>query len=247
VDIFTDWTLSIASPPKKEYRLSKPLPLPFDAAGSAPMAFSLLPPFQRPEVADVVSIFGDPGLFKVGDLVKAVSKSESTAGFYGEITELGSASNSFTNSIEVTDISIWTTDPTNAYYDWELFLGEKPVEYQSATPEKISTSQNISITAEDMGKIIYTSNGDPITITIDPSANSVPHQSQVTIIQRWNGPVTIVPGSNAGTLYFAETDGITEGAVTLKGIYSAATLINAEGFWILIGSFGSAYTPGGGG
>jgi hypothetical protein len=98
-----------------------------------------------------------------------------------------------------------------------------------------------------MGKIIYTSNGDPITLTLDVSPFSVPHGSQVTIIQRWNGPVEISPSPTSGIIYFAETDGLTEGIVTLKGIYSAATLINAEGFWILIGSFGSAYTPGGGG
>jgi hypothetical protein len=240
-DYFTDWTLSIASPPKKEYKLTNPLPLPWDAAVDSPPApYPPAAQFAKPDILDVVSIFGDPGLFEVGDLVRAVSKSEPTAAFYGEITELGSASNSFVNLIEVSDVSEWTEDQLNAYNDWELSLGQKPVEYQLATPEKISTFQNINITAEDMGKIIYTSNGDPITITVDPSANSVPQQSQVTIIQRWNGPVTIVPGPNSGTIYFAETDGITEGAVTLKGIYSAATLINAEGFWILIGSFGSA-------
>jgi hypothetical protein len=179
-------------------------------------------------------------LFEVGNLVRAVSKSEPTAAFYGEITELGSASNSFVNSVEVSDVSEWTVAAENTYSDWELFLGEKPVEYQLATPEKISTFTNINITAEDMGKIIYTSNGDPITITLDPSASSVPHQSQVTIVQRWSGEVTISPSETSGTIYFAETDGLTEGTVTLKGIYSAATLINAEGFWILIGSFGSA-------
>jgi hypothetical protein len=121
-DTFTDWTLSIASPPKKEYKLSKPLPLPWDTIDGGPAALPLLPPFLQPSVSDVVSIFGDPGLFKVGDLVKAISKSEPTAGFYGQITELGSLSNSFTNQIEVTDISIWTDTPTNAYYDWELSL-----------------------------------------------------------------------------------------------------------------------------
>jgi hypothetical protein len=245
-DTFNDWTLSIASPPKKEYKLSNPLPLFWDAAvDPVPEAYLPVGQSSKPLLLDVVPAFGDPGLFEVGDLVRAVSKSEPTAAFYGEITELGSASNSFVNLIEVSDVSEWTEDQLNAYNDWELSLGQKPVEYQLATPEKITTFQNINITAEDMGKIIYTSNGDPITITVDPSANSVPQQSQVTIIQRWNGPVTIVPGPNSGTIYFAETDGITEGAVTLKGIYSAATLINAEGFWILIGSFGSAepYNP----
>jgi len=239
-DEFNDWTLSIASPPKKEYKLSNPLPLPWDAVDSPPAPPAAPAQFAKPAILDVVSIFGDPGLFEVGNLVRAVSKSEPTAAFYGEITELGSASNSFVNSVEVSDVSEWTVAAENTYSDWQLFLGEKPVEYQLATPEKISTSTSINITAEDMGKIIYTYNGDPITITLDPSASSVPHQSQVTIIQRWSGEVTISPSATSGTIYFAETDGITEGTVTLKGIYSAATLINAEGFWILIGSFGSA-------
>jgi hypothetical protein len=239
-DTFNDWTLSIASPPKKEYKLSNPLPLPWDAADMPPSPFSAAAQFQRPEVTDVVSIFGDPGLFEVGNSVKAVSKSEPTAAFYGVITELGSASNNFVNSIEVTDISDWTDTPTNTYNDWQLFLGEKPVEYQLAAPEGRGTFQNTTITAEDIGKFIYTSNGDPITITLDVSPQSVPHGSQVTIVQRWNGSVTISPSATSGTIYFAETDGLTEGTVTLKGIYSAATLINAEGFWIVIGSFGSA-------
>jgi hypothetical protein len=239
-DEFNDWTLSIASPPKKEYKLSNPLPLPWDAVDIPPAPPAAPAQFAKPAILDVVSIFGDPGLFEVGNLVRAVSKSEPTAAFYGEITELGSASNSFVNSVEVSDVSEWTVAAENTYSDWELSLGEKPVEYQLATPEKISTSTNINITAEDMGKIIYTSNGDPITITLDPSASSVPHQSQVTIIQRWSGEVTISPSETSGTIYFAETDGLTEGTVTLKGIYSAATLINAEGFWIVIGSFGSA-------
>jgi hypothetical protein len=239
-DDFNDWKLSIASPPKKEYKLTNPLPLPWDGVDTPPAPLSPTTAFAKPAILDVVSIVGDPGLFEVGNLVRAVSKSEPTAAFYGEITEIGSASNSFVNSIEVSDVSEWTVAAENTYSDWELFLGEKPVEYQLATPEKISTSTNINITAEDMGKIIYTYNGDPITITLDPSASSVPHQSQVTIIQRWNGEVTISPSETSGTIYFAETDGLTEGTVTLKGIYSAATLINAEGFWIVIGSFGSA-------
>jgi hypothetical protein len=246
-DDFNDWTLSIASPPKKEYKLTNPLPLPWDAVDSPPAPLSPTTAFAKPAILDVVSIVGDPGLFEVGNLVRAVSKSEPTAAFYGEITEIGSASNSFVNSIEVSDVSEWTVAAENTYNDWQLSLGQKPVEYQLATPEKISTSTNINITTEDMGKIIYTYNGDPITITLDPSANSVPHQSQVTIIQRWNGEVTISPSETSGTIYFAETDGLTEGTVTLKGIYSAATLINAEGFWILIGSFGSAAAYGGGG
>ena len=246
-DTFNDWTLSIASPPKKEYKLTNPLPLPWDAVDLPPAPLSPTTAFAKPAILDVVSIVGDPGLFEVGNLVRAVSKSEPTAAFYGEITEIGSASNSFVNSIEVSDVSEWTDAPENTYDDWELSLGQKPVEYQLATPEKISTSQNINITAEDMGKIIYTYNGDPITITLDPSASSVPHQSQVTIIQRWSGEVTISPSATSGTIYFAETSGLTEGTVTLKGIYSAATLINAEGFWILIGSFGSAAAYGGGG
>jgi hypothetical protein len=239
-DDFNDWTLSIASPPKKEYKLTNPLPLPWDAVDSPPAPLSPTTAFAKPAILDVVSIVGDPGLFEVGNLVRAVSKSEPTAAFYGEITEIGSASNSFVNSIEVSDVSEWTVAAENTYNDWQLSLGQKPVEYQLATPEKISTSTNINITTEDMGKIIYTYNGDPITITLDPSAMQVPYQSQVTIIQRWNGEVTISPSATSGTIYFAETDGLTEGTVTLKGIYSAATLINAEGFWILIGSFGSA-------
>jgi hypothetical protein len=121
-DIFTDWTLSIASPPKKEYKLSKPLPLPWNSVDGQPAALPSLPPFARPAVSDIVSVFGDPGLFKVGDLVKAVSKTEPTAGFYGEITELGSASNSFTNQIEITDVSIWAEGNTVSYNNWELSL-----------------------------------------------------------------------------------------------------------------------------
>jgi hypothetical protein len=246
-DDFNDWTLSIASPPKKEYKLTNPLPLPWDGVDIPPAPLPPTTAFARPVVLDIVSVFGDPGLFEVGNLVRAVSKSEPTASFYGEITELGSASNNFTTFVEVSDVSEWTDTPTNEYSDWQLFLGEKPVEYQLSAPLGRGTFQNTTITAEDLGKFIYTSNGDPITITFDVSPLSAPFGSQVTIVQRWNGSVTIVPGSNAGTFYFTETDGLTEGHLTLKGVYSAATFVNAEGFWIAIGSFGSASIPGGGG
>ena len=347
-DTFTDWTLSIASPPKKEYKLSKPLPLPWNAINPSPEPYPLAIPFSLPELLDIVGISGDPGLFKVGNLVRAVSKSEPTAAFYGEITELGSASNNFTTFVEVSDVSEWTEDQLNEYSDWELSLGQKPepvelfvkgtsyIESYSSTitvslPEKYvsqykigdalrvftsssdgvlydlegifdsvsSTSgvapnitknilirvlrnsntftesytgevfvshlvnssipetknlnagganiENISITAEDIGKFVYSYSSDPVTVTMDVSPNMVPWGSQVTVIQRWSGPVTISPSSTSGPIYFAETDGLTEGTVTLKGIYSAATIVNAEGWWVAIGSFGSADPAGGGG
>jgi hypothetical protein len=245
-DTFTDWTLSIASPPKKEYKLSKPLPLPWNAINPSPEPYPLAIPFSLPELLDIVGISGDPGLFKVGNLVRAVSKSEPTAAFYGEITELGSASNNFTTFVEVSDVSEWTEDQLNEYSDWELSLGQKPVEYQLATPEKKNIDSNltsISITSEDMGRYIYSYAGDPVTVTVDVSPNSVPHGSQVTVIQRWSGPVTITSSSTSGSIYFAETNGYTDGEVTLKGQYSAATIVNAEGYWIVIGSFDTATSP----
>jgi hypothetical protein len=350
-DEFDDWTLSIASPPQKEYKLSKPLPLPWDAVNGQLIDPNPADPFSLPSVSDYVEVSGDSGLFKAGDPVKVASKSEPTAAFYGVIIEKASVFNEFTNLIEVTDVSIWTADPdpANTYNDWELFLGEKPVEpvelfvkgtsniesYNSTIyvnlPEEYvsqykigdalrvftsssdgvvydlegifdsvdSTSgvspnitktilirvlrnsntftesytgevfvshlvnssipetknlnagganiENISITAEDIGKFVYSYSEYPVTVTIDVNPSMVPWGSQVTVIQRWSGPVTISPSSTSGPIYFAETDGLTEGTVTLKGIYSAATIVNAEGWWVVIGSFGSAGPAGGGG
>ena len=247
IDEFNDWTLSIASPPKKEYKLSNPLPLPWDATDPQPPALPSPAQFARPEVTDVVSIFGEPGLFEVGNSVKAVSKSEPTAAFYGVITELGSASNSFVNSIEVTDISDWIDDPENTYNDWQLILGEKPVQYQLAIPPiNYRTSDGAGeyvIQASDIGTVIQSGGG--LQTFVISNALDVPAGSQVTIVQ--NGGDSGDVGVRGAT--FIETDGLTTGQVQLKGPFGAATLIKLNGGtyngenWMVIGNFLSASTP----
>jgi hypothetical protein len=148
----------------------------------------------------------------------------------------------FYNDIDTTGYGVFDELGTFDGSDtWKISVAGEPGGSRAPEKKDISGSlTNIIITAEDMGKYIYSYAGDPVTVAIDVNPNSVPHGSQVTIIQRWNGPVTISPSASSGPIYFAETDGLTEGTVTLKGIYSAATIVNAEGFWVVIGSFGSA-------
>jgi hypothetical protein len=169
--------------------------------------------------------------YQVGNRIKLAQKSNTSNYAEGFVTQLGDPSGG-PLAIQVVIDYMSNTVQTMFGLDASIIL-DGPTKGRG-------TFSNTNITIQDMGKYIYTSSGDPITLTVDVSANSVPHGSQVTIIQRWNGEVTISPSATSGTIYFAETDGLTEGTVTLKGIYSAATLVNAEGFWVVIGSFGSA-------
>ncbi len=244
-DTFNDWTLSIASPPKKEYKLTNPLPLPWDAVDIPPAPLSPTTAFAKPAILDVVSIVGDPGLFEVGNLVRAVSKSEPTAAFYGEITEIGSASNSFVNSIEVSDVSEWTVAAENTYNDWQLSLGQKPVEYQLATPETITpvfdsgNSYTYSLSEEDAGRTILGNQGGQAYIIVD-GGMQVPVGTQITVLSIAGNPLTIGPA------YFTETDTITSGYVTIDQ-YAAATLVRTGFGWVIVGKFSSAVASIGGG
>jgi hypothetical protein len=347
-----DWTLSPTSPPEVGYNFPFPLPNPSVAtydtpAYSPPAAFAPLASQTYPlSVNDIVEVRGVPGLYEIGDKVKAYDPYDKDAEFFGEVYSLGSASNEWISEITVTDPSIFTSSASTSNHNYKISLGEPPIElfakgtstietYSStitvSLPEKYvsqykigdalrvftsssdgvlydlegifdsvsSTSgvapnitknilirvlrnsntftesytgevfvshlvnssipetknlaagganiENISITAEDIGKFVYSYSENPVTVTINVSPGMVPWGSQVTVIQRWDGPVTISPSSTSGPIYFAETDGLTEGTVTLKGIYSAATIVNAEGWWVVIGSFGSAGPAGGGG
>ena len=354
-----DWTLSPTSPPEVGYNFPFPLPNPSVATYDTPVyspPANFIPPNAQTyplSIDDIIQVRGVPGLYEIGDKVKAYDPYDKDAEFFGEVYSLGSASNEWISEIKVTDPSIFTSSNTNYHpykislatvlpdipgYNLEVpavYLGyiqggprrstvswksvhgtesfligtrvratlmSDPTKYVegplveisanldgsgpetlygvyfgetdtnttgysmsaglgsyddppswtinfATTPAPIETKDinlninNITVTAEDMGKYIYSYSGDPVTVSIDVDAGTVPFGSQVTVIQRWSGPVTITSTPTSGVIYFSETDGYTDGEVTLKGQYSAATIVNAEGYWIVIGSFASANYP----
>jgi hypothetical protein len=356
---FEDFTLSPTTPPEVGYNFPFPLPNPSVAtydtpAYSPPAAFAALEEPTYPlSINDIIQVRGVPGLYEVGDKVKAYDPYDKDAQFFGEVYSLGSASNEWISEIKVTDPSIFTSSntsyhpykislatvlpdipgynlevpavylgyiqggPRRSTVSWKAIHGTEsfligtrvratlmsdPTKYVegplveisanldgsgsetlygvyfgetdtnttgysmsaalgsyddppnwtinfATTPAPIETKNinlninNITVTAEDMGRYIYSYSGDPVTVSIDVDAGTVPFGSQVTVIQRWSGPVTITSTPTSGVIYFSETDGYTDGEVTLKGQYSAATIVNAEGYWIVIGSFASANYP----
>jgi hypothetical protein len=256
-----DWTLSPIAPPEVGYNFPFPLPNPSVAtydtpAYFPPAAFAALASQTYPlSVNDIIEVRGVPGLYEVGDKVRAYDPYDKDAQFYGEVYSLGSASNEWVSEIKVTDPSVFTSSDTN-YHPYKISLGEnyQPAgNYQLATPQtkNISASpNNITITAEDMGKYIYTSSAANVTITVNPfSLNSLPAGSQVTVIQRAPGTVTIT-GGGMDSIYFSETDGYTDGlSIQLKGMYSAATIIKSDGYneWIVIGDLANPVPNNGGG
>jgi hypothetical protein len=182
--------------------------------------------------------------YQVGNRIKLAQKSNTSNYAEGFVTQLGDPSG---GPLAIKVVIDYTSNTVQTMFglDASIISGGPP-----RTKDISASPNNITITAEDMGKYIYTSSAANVTITVNPfSLNSLPAGSQVTVIQRAPGTVTIT-GGGMDSIYFSETDGYTDGlSIQLKGMYSAATIIKSDGYneWIVIGDLANPVPNNGGG
>jgi hypothetical protein len=235
-----DFTLSPMPTPEVGYSFPFPYPNPTKAtldtpAFNLPMAYSALTSQTYPlSIDDIIQVRGVPGLYEVGDKVRAYDPYDKDAQFYGEISSIGSASNEWVSEITVKDPTVFTSSASTSNHNYKIALEERKFPFipEVITPEFNSgNSYTYTISKEDAGRTILVNSG--VNVLIDTPSIEVPVGTQITIIQIADAQSIIGPA------HFSETDTFTSGYVYL-GWYSAATLVRTGFGWVVVGKFASA-------
>lgn len=235
-----DFTLSPMPTPEVGYSFPYPYPNPTKATLNSPtfngpMAYSALTTQTYPlSIDDIIQVRGVPGLYEVGDKVRAYDPYDKDAQFYGEISSIGSASNEWVSEITVKDPTVFTSSASTSNHNYKIALEERKFPFipEVITPEFNSgNSYTYTVSKEDAGRTILVNSG--VNVLIDTPSIEVPVGTQITIIQIADAQSIIGPA------HFSETDTFTSGYVYL-GWYSAATLVRTGFGWVVVGKFASA-------